>query len=185
MTKIKEMYLTRCQQDSDINLLLPTLFEYAKNCTHITEMGFRAGNSASAFLAGLAENDQDEKVFHTYDIVESVEVAQLREAAEESGIEFIFHLEDTRETDIQLTDFLFIDTEHNYDQVTAELKRHHSKAHWWIGFHDVETFPDLKRGIDTWRSSNDGWKTVVHKTESNGLLIIERIATDSWKERDE
>lgn len=168
-------YMTRCQQESDINELLPFLYAQAMQCEHITEMGFRGGNSAVALLAGLENNRSKNKIFHTYDLDESVQVMELRELAEKDGVIFHFHQEDVLLAEIEETDFLFIDTEHTYFQVTNELNRHSEKARKWIGFHDVATFPDLDRGISDWMRRNKNWKIVLREEQNNGLMIIERI----------
>ena len=39
MSTIERKYIEKCGTRSDINEHLPTLYEYAKHCTHITEAG--------------------------------------------------------------------------------------------------------------------------------------------------
>ena len=50
MIDFKELYENSCRERSDINEHLPTLYEYACKCKHITEMGVRTGVSTTAFL---------------------------------------------------------------------------------------------------------------------------------------
>ena len=46
----KDEFEKCCNTQTDINQHLPTLYEYAKKCNHITEMGVRDGQSTRAFL---------------------------------------------------------------------------------------------------------------------------------------
>ena len=48
------------------------------------------------------------------------------------GIDFSFHVADTRKIEIEETDLLFIDTEHNYEQIQKELELHGNKARKFI-----------------------------------------------------
>ena len=50
ITSFKLVYDSCCAAKTDINEHLPTLYEYAKRCQFITEMGVRDGQSTSAFL---------------------------------------------------------------------------------------------------------------------------------------
>jgi hypothetical protein len=69
---------------------------------------------------------------------------------------------------------LFIDTEHNYQQVTAELNLHADKVSTYIIFHDTATFADLRSGVYDWLFKHPEWKLKEEYTNNNGLTIFER-----------
>ena len=61
MEIISNKYNDLCQTSSDINEHLPTLYEYAKKCNSIFEMGIRGCVSSYALVYGLLNNNQEGK----------------------------------------------------------------------------------------------------------------------------
>jgi len=165
--EIELKYQEFCKTSSDINMHLPTLREYYDTCDHVTEMGVRGCVSLMAALASNA------KKVVAYDI-HNVWVPKVEKLT--------FHCADDLEVEIEETDFLFIDTLHDYDQLKAELELHAPKVRKWIGFHD--TFFFARRGesggkglmdaIDEFLSENTGWSICYHSDENNGLTIIQK-----------
>lgn len=174
-------YHDLCQQQSDINELLPILRKYAERCDHITEMGVRYVVSTYALMMGKP------KKLISYDIV-SIEqfgtsISGLRRLAEENGIEFNFIVGDTTEINIEETDFLFIDTWHVYDQLKKELKLHANKVRKYIAFHDTETFEyegetesyvGLWPAIEEFLDENKDWVIGERFEHNNGLTVLKR-----------
>ena len=134
MEKVIENYKKNTETPSDINEHLPTLYEYAKKCNHITEMGVRWVSSSWAFL--LANPDK----IISYDIEKHENVKNLLDAAEEYHINFSFIEADVLKTDIEETELLFIDTFHTYRQLKRELELHAKKVKKYIIFHDTVSF---------------------------------------------
>jgi len=79
-------------------------------------------------------------------------------------------------------DMLFIDGEHTYRAVSAELEKYAPNVSKWIVLHDTETF--AHKGKD---GSADGlmdaiqefilpgtWRVMLHLRHNNGLTILER-----------
>lgn len=183
-TAILKKYNELCAASSDINQLLPYLNTYAKQCSHITEMGIRTPTSTYAFLAAAP---------HTligYDIHRTPEVDEAEALA--PGV-FEFILQDVLKADIAETDFLFIDTYHTAAQLENELAKHASKVRRYIGFHDTATFWETGEepypGMDTEMACGrglkhaiipflykGGWKIAIMTDISNGLLILERTS---------
>jgi hypothetical protein len=165
----------------DISEHLDVLFEIAKQCSHITEMGFRLGASFTALL--LAQP----KKLVTYDIYIPSEVQKFfLDIKGKTEIEF--HQKNTLEIEIEETDFLFIDTLHTYDQLKTELELHGNKSKRFLGFHDTETYArksedgfqkGLMDAIDEWRQKNPVWKVVEDRKNNNGLLVLERPQWES------
>ena len=82
----------------------------------------------------------------SYDI-EDLASGKLQQWADLVGVEWEFRLEDTSKVEIEETDFLFVDTEHSYEQVKAELKNK-DKVRKFIGFHDTVSFPEIIPAIE-------------------------------------
>jgi cephalosporin hydroxylase len=84
---------------------------------------------------------------------------------------------------------LFIDTWHCYDQLLAELTLHAPKVKKYIAFHDTQTYGTrseefmgrvgsngLLPAIIHYMIENPGvWQFKVHRTNNNGLTVIERV----------
>ena len=111
MSPLEAIYNQRCQNPSDINEHLPTLKKYAEECEHITEMGVRWVVSTFAFMMG------NPKTLISYDYNDAPGINVAYELAGMHNIDFKFERADTRNLTIEETDFLFIDTAHNYNQL--------------------------------------------------------------------
>lgn len=175
--KLPDLFSMLANQPSDINEHLQTLREYASKCQHITEFGFRTGVSTVALLSG------EPKRLVTYDIDPECEKVyqSLRPYVEKT--DFTFKMEDTAKSEIEETDFLFIDSAHTYFQCRSELAQSGNKAKKFIGFHDTATFgeigenkkkPGLLSAINEFIKENPHWKVVVDNKNNNGLIVLER-----------
>jgi len=196
MTQLEQIYNEKCKSGSDINEHLPTLKKYSEECDHITEMGVRGAVSTYAFMMGKP------KKLIGIDI-ESVErwggdLNILKKVAKENNIEFEFILSDSVKIEIEETDLLFIDTEHNYLQLKTELIKHGNKAKKYLIFHDTVTFgyrdsnayghyvnlevidkdDNTKQGlipaIEEFIKNNPHWTIYEHYKNNNGLMILKR-----------
>lgn len=163
----------------DIKEHLPTLFKYSHACRHITEMGVRSVVSTWAFLYSLP------KKLVSYDIEYHPNIEKALTAGKEAGIQFDYILKDVLKTEIEETDFLFLDTYHIENQVWGELIKHHRKVRKYIGFHDVVSFAwngeggggrgimyAINRFLEEYK---DEWEIDQKWENNNGLLIIKRI----------
>lgn len=183
MNTINQKYKSECDTKSDINQHLPTLKKYTEECDHVTEMGVRGIVSTWAFLAGVP------KKLISYDIYNPSNwggnIQAVYESVEDTDIEFEFREEDVLKVEIEETDFLFIDTLHQYKQLSQELKLHADKAKKYIGFHDTTKYETLDemtgnwgglwRAIEEFLEENPHWRVKERFTNNNGLTIIERI----------
>ena len=182
MTTIQEKYVEKCSTTSDINELLPILNRYAKECKSITEMGVRAVVSTWAFL------DTNPEKFICYDIEDHPNIHEAQTIAKQNGIDFVFNLESSLDCVIEKTDLLFIDTWHSYNQLYAELNKHHENVNKYIIMHDttdcefrnenfvVENQNGLYPAILNFILTNRNW--IIHEkfANNNGLTILKRIA---------
>jgi cephalosporin hydroxylase len=176
---LKDKYEKLCSTKSDINEHLPTLKKYADECDHITEMGVRGCISTIALLMG--------KPFTliSYDIVDCPveEAYQLTKGV----TNFKFIKGDTLKITIEQTDLLFIDTLHNYTQLSQELALHGNKVDKYIIFHDTTSFehhgesytgkPEkgIWKAIEEFIKANPEWEIEERYTNNNGLTILKKM----------
>ena len=190
MRKIKEEYDIRCNSHGDINEHMPTLYKYATECDHITEMGVRSVGSAWAFFNAYP------KKYIGYDIDYVVSITEAEEVCKEAGIDFVFKQEDTSTAVIEQTDLLFIDTWHVYEQLKKELERHHSRVNKYIIMHDTHAYgfknakdlphqkpPLIKKvgepvglwaAVEEFLEAHREWSIKEHFKNNNGLTVLER-----------
>lgn len=180
--KIQKEFTIAATTPSDINEHLPVLYDIAKECDHITEMGVRTGVSTRAFLRTSAK-------LISYDIVTDKRVVELVNEARSAGKDATFIEADVLKIDIEETDLLFIDTWHEYDQLKQELELHAKKARRYIAFHDTYTYGLRNEGGDNKQQTqgllpaiieflieNREWQFKMFLTNNNGFTVLERIA---------
>jgi hypothetical protein len=163
---------------SDINQNLPVLYELAKECETIVEMGVRTGVSTRAFL-------NTDAALMSIDIKKNTTVEKLFALANAGGKSCQYIINDVLQIEISETDLLFIDTLHTYEQLTQELKLHGNKAKKYLIFHDTHTFGvSGENGIDKrglmpaiieFLIANPHWSFYIHKTNNNGLTVLKRL----------
>jgi hypothetical protein len=175
---LEEKYLLACSTKSDINEHLPTLKSYAEENNHITEFGVRGAVSTLALLMGRP------RVMVSYDI-NNCPVQGFAEAVKEHT-DFKFIIGDTLEIKIDTTDLLFIDTLHNYNQLSKELKLHAGNVRKFIILHDTTSYEFIgesyngvsEKGIwpaiEEFIKDNSQWSILKRYTNNNGLTILQR-----------
>jgi hypothetical protein len=172
------LYEEFCNKKSDINEHLKTLKKYASEVDFVTEMGVRTARSTTGFIAGRPHS------LISYDLKKhkNFPLEEYKKFAKEAGVNFNFIVCNVLQTNIQLTDLLFIDTYHSYSQLKRELKLHSNKVRKYIILHDTVTFgekgedgnkPGLLQAVNEFVSSTE-WKIKEHYENNNGLTILEK-----------
>lgn len=164
---------------SDINENLHELYELAKECETVVEMGVRTGVSTRAFL------NTNVKLL-SFDIVLDSNVQKLFDIAKKYGKNTQYIQADVLNIEIEDTDLIFIDTLHTYKQLKQELKLHGNKAKKYIAFHDTYTFglkgeigndsKGLLSAVIEFVVENPHWKFYKYKTNNNGLTVLKRFS---------
>ena len=162
---------------SDINENVHILYELAKECKTVVEMGVRTGVSTRAFL------NSDVQLL-SFDIVLDDTVKELFTLAQNRGKNVQYIEADVLNIEIESTDLLFIDTFHTYEQLSQELKLHGNQAKKYIAFHDTHTYglsgenridrKGLLTAIIEFMVNNPHWRFKIHKTNNNGFTVLER-----------
>jgi hypothetical protein len=182
MSKIDDLYSqAKADKSGGTWEHLELLSRLSSLCGHVTEFGVERGASTAALLFGRP------KILISYDIRDCDCIPKLVEAANEIGVEFQFHKANVLDVKIEWTDFLFIDTEHTYDQLRKELLLHARRVNKYMAFHDVALFGDsgmLIGGMQTqgiWPAIaefmrlNSDWELMSYHTNCNGLAVIRRM----------
>ena len=171
-TPVRQRYLRELQTDSDIRHHLPLLYSHGKGL--VVELGTRSGVSTSAFLASV-ENRGGHVV--------SVDIADVSNLYRGHPLWTCIQ-GDSRHPELPkmiqgahnaMIDTLLIDTEHTYEQVTAELLlwAPYVRPGGAILCHDTETFPGVRAAIDDWIAGEAPLGTsVVYVLPNNGMGVI-------------
>ena len=136
---LETKYRHLCETPSDINDALPVLRQFASKVKHVTEFGIRTAVSTTALLAA----QPDRLISYDVDLNRQFLDDLMRVKGRTN---FTYHQGDTRLIDIEPTEFLFIDTCHQYRQLKAELERHTSKVSRYIAMHDVVGYAYIDEG---------------------------------------
>ena len=190
MEKIQKIFESHKSNPSDINEHLETIYEIAKECSNITEMGVRWVSSTWPMLLSKPEK------MISYDIVFNQNINEVINLSKEYGINYSFVKDDVLNVNIEPTELLFIDTLHTYNQLTNELQLHSSKASKYIILHDTEHFgrideviynhasdkiknqqstkQGLMTAVEDFLNSEIGqnWEIFKIYTNNNGLTIL-------------
>lgn len=188
----------------DIAEHVPTLIEYGRKCSVITEMGVRFGWSTRSFLYARPKKLLSIDKFQWNSVHPSGAVQgcgnceYLKYSTLYAGlVDFQYQIGDTTKIpSIEPTELLFIDTFHHRDCLAIELNKHGNQATKYIILHDTETFgrrgqadssllffdqvttnddgTGLWYAINPWLTQNRHWVLKEHHPNNNGLTILER-----------
>ena len=166
---MEEYYALLVQIQSDTSEHLPTLRRLAGQCDTVAELGTWNGNSAIAMMMG------EPKKLISVDINECIWRDRLEMMAGFFGIDLDIRIEDSRTVDLPDVDMLFVDSDHTYQQVHAELSAHIDKVGAYLVFHDVLSFPDICTAIR--EVAGRDFDLIEDYANNNGLWVMQRKGT--------
>lgn len=207
MISIVQTYTHYTDTRSDINEHMPTLFNYAKKCERILELGVRGCVSSWAFARGLLENGMDQKYLFCNDLVPcNISTLVKQCMLNDITVEHKWCSDLDLEFEKGSFDLVFIDTFHVYGQLKRELQKFGEISKKYIIMHDttvdsvggealrsgfniqhmcnVTGFPreeivtGLQPAIDEFLAENPIWSIEEVFTNNNGLTILKRVDTD-------
>jgi hypothetical protein len=170
MSVIESNYRAKCNQASDINEHLPTLFDYGSRVSHITECGVRSVVSSYAFANALRGKTPNKLV--QVDLDTNANVVQFGRECAVEGINVIFHQMSDLVCPIEETDLLFIDTWHIYGHLKRELARWHSSVRKYIIMHDTT--------VDEWQGETIRCRWDAAKQSRESGIPVEEINRGLW-----
>jgi len=202
MEFIKNKYNTLCNESSDINEHLPTLFKYASECESIIELGVRGCVSSWAFVYGLLNNNKQNKKLLLNDI-EKCNIDELLHYTKNLDIDVNYEWKNDLDLIIyENVDLVFIDTWHIYGQLIRELNKFSKVTNKYIIMHDTEVdkiygetirsgwnaykqsqeygYPleeincGLQVAIDEFLKENIDWILLEKFENNNGLTILKK-----------
>lgn len=171
------MFKEALAKHSDIQMHLGLLHGLAcdPDVHSIFEIGVREGLSTAALCASGKP-------------VTSVDIAPCEPHATMLHVAYpnwTFIQKHSLKVEPQPCDMLFIDGEHTYRTVRAELAKFHEHVGEWIVLHDTETFankgkdgttPGIMDAVVEFLENEAGglWDWTLHLTHNNGLTILRR-----------
>lgn len=175
---LQETFDQACNSPSDIKAHLPLLKSLADECQSIVEFGVRDGFSTKAFLASNAK-------LRSYDLYLNPLIVDLFEQGQRSGKDIEFQAANSLQIEIDEVDMLFIDTEHSYRQLKAELELHGHKAKKYIVLHDTQAYglkseaniddeKGLLNALLEYLIDHPEWKFKHISREDSGLTVLEK-----------
>jgi hypothetical protein len=179
------------------------LYNYARECESILELGVRGVVSSYAFVYGLMNNNKETKNILLNDIDEC-DVSELLSITKELPININYKWINDLELDItDNVDLTFIDTWHVYGQLKRELNKFSKITNKYIIMHDTtideiygETIrcnwnaeeqsiesgipvEEINKGllpaIEEFLETNKNWKIKERFYNNNGLTILEKV----------
>ena len=198
---LEKKYVELCNTPSDINEHLATLCRYATECDHVTEAGVRYVVSTFGLMMGKPRHLVSVDIVHPNDMTGGQndvikgrdEFALAERFAKENDVNFKFVLGSTLDLTLEPTDLLFLDTLHQYEQLSKELERHHVHVGKYIILHDTQTFAyrnegedinmnivrsNVKRGlwlaINEFLENHQEWEMHEQFLNNNGLTVLKR-----------
>lgn len=200
MNHIEKCYIYLKDTKSDINEHLPTLYEYAKECESVLELGVRGCVSSFAFSLGLLHNNKKNKFLMMNDLTEC-DIKQLMHYSKSTDLKIKYKWINDLELEVKNNfDLVFIDTYHIYGQLKRELKKFAPITNKYIIMHDTEVDkingeclrngwnPEhmakisnipieehkigLQKAIDEFLEQNKEWKLKICYTNNNGLTVL-------------
>lgn len=169
---IEEKYEQLCSTSSDINEHLPTIRKYARLSDTIFELGVRGMVSTWALLAGHPREMVSIDIAHPSE--HGGDVEETQKIAQEENIYWRFLKGSSLEVQLPQHDLLFIDTIHDYDQLTKELKLHSPWTSKYIIMHDT-VLHEMNEAINEFLTDNKDWKIKEIFTNNNGLVVLQRV----------
>lgn len=141
--EMESLFNERCNPKAHgaMGSLMHVLKDYASKYESVTELGVQKGSSTIGFAMGKP------KVFRSYELMDVMEERTKALLGRYAGWKYT--IADSRKISIEETDILFIDTDHVYEQLLAELNLHHKNVKHCILLHDLGNCGIWgERGID-------------------------------------
>lgn len=203
VNKVKEVYN---DNTSDMYFHVPVLQVVASRCSSVLELGVRDIKSTWPLLFGLAsESFGQTKLISSRELefisnrklisidiedpkIHGADISEVYRIAKDNDVEYTFLLGDTINTEVKQETFdaIFFDTDHTYEQLSAELKIWAPRANTWLLFHDTTRFGKvLIPAINEFLQDNPEWIIVPNMSTNNcmGFITLAKISMETWEKQ--
>jgi hypothetical protein len=203
MEFIENKYKYLCNEKSDINEHLPTLYKYSSECESVIELGVRGCISSWALVYGLLNNNSKIKKILLNDI-DICNIDELINNTKNLNINIEYQwINDLHLNIKENVDLVFIDTWHIYGQLIRELNKFSKITNKYIIMHDTtvdgiygetirgnhdakiqsqisgipieEINKGLQPAINDFLKNNKKWILLEYFENNNGLTILKKI----------
>lgn len=141
MSLLETKYIELCNNPCDINEHLPTLKEYAQECSSVFETGVRGVVSSYALLYGLVENKTTNNKLIFLNDIEHCDISEFKKLADDNSVSVKYAWNNNLDlvfSPNETYDLTFIDTWHVYGQLKRELEKFSKITNKYIIMHDTE-----------------------------------------------
>jgi hypothetical protein len=189
---LEALFAQHCQGRTAMARHLPYLRALAEGCDLAVEYGVNRGGSTTALLLGA------QRVIS----LDILNVPARRQLAPLADGNWTFLQADSTKYPLPECDLLFIDADHTYNSVKAELQ-HADQVRKYLAFHDTLTFASIgaagesgalrwtpvtgqsvpwehlgiRPAIDELMIRDRSWQIKYSSWESHGFLVMERVTS--------
>jgi len=161
---------------------MPVLYEHAKKCDSVVEIGVNQVCSTWAFLNarpkdGVIAVDIDlnrSAYMSSIGLSENIWLTWAKHLAEKEEVPFSPIESDSLQVELPNVDLIFIDSLHTYSHLRSELFLHGLKANKYIILHDTTLYPELVNAVDEFLNQHEQFVIKKQYTDTPGLTILER-----------
>lgn len=155
------------RHNADMVEHISLLTALASECGVAVEFGMRGGISTQAIARGI------QRRLVSYD-VDDLECDHVHAIAGARKVEFEFRKQDSRTAPVEGADMLFVDSEHTYECLSAELERHGAATRKYIVVHDTNRIP-LREAVADWLTASPQWGCRYDLHNCYGLMVLARV----------
>ena len=145
----------------------------APECNSYRELGVMQGaTSACAAVVGILDQQ-------LIDIEDYQWTPYKRLWDRFKGLNYVYHKKSSlipEMANLPNVDLMLVDSVHNYNHVSQELKIHAQTVNKYIIFHDTSLPTDqVHRAVNDFCMTNSAWQEVARSQENVGYTLIKRI----------
>jgi hypothetical protein len=202
--RLKSKYIkANTNTNTDMHLHIPILAMISSRITSVLELGVRDIQSTWGFLAGLSQESFGYYIVknpHKLEFIsqrklvsvdlfnpadQGANINEVYEIAKENDVDFEFIQGNTLDIELEENfDCVFFDTDHTYEQLSAELKKYGPKTNTWMIFHDTARFGKvLIPAINEFLEEHKEWIIVPNMSTNkcNGLTVLAKTTAEAWE----
>lgn len=202
--RLKQKYNeTSTNENTDMYLHIPILSMIASRGNSVLELGVRDIQSTWGFLSGLSRESFGYYIIknpHKLEFIsqrrlvsvdlfdpadQGADINEVYDIAKENDVDFKFIKGNTLDIELEESfDCIFFDTDHTYEQLSAEIKKYSPKATNWLIFHDTSRFGKvLIPAINEFLEENKEWIIVPNMStnQCKGLTVLAKSTLNQWE----